>query len=60
MANIKFTGVHKSFGSNNIELINLPDNINPKREMFIDFAHLMPYGNYIIAEQIYNVIKKDL
>ncbi len=50
----------KSFGSNNIELINLPDDIYPEREMFIDLAHLMPYGNYVIAEQIYNVIKKDL
>lgn len=50
----------KTFGSNNIELINLPDDIYPEREMFIDFAHLMPYGNYVIAEQIYNVIKKDL
>ena len=50
----------KSFKLKNIEMIDLPNDLTPEKEMFFDFAHLLPYGNYLIAEQMYNVIKQEL
>ena len=50
----------KSFKLKNIEIIDIPNDLTPEKEMFFDFAHLLPYGNYLIAEQMYNVIKQEL